>query len=393
MRIDLSNARGKIHWTTLSAYIRRSKAMLTGAVVRNLNPRFAHKSLQLLSRCPHLEYLDVSASIGGKELYDLFKGSKKLKTLIASAGLSVSQECLTKFLADLPMIERLEVYDVRTSPNVNLEWPHQLTRLKRLSLRSQQPMYFLDGYWPPLGIPGLFHEFLVPPVLQEPAISILNLEELKLDWSSSPSPLHPVTIRSDLLPRLRRLDLSDCRLGIRQFPPSLEYLRISGGGKASFIPNEDKQLPHLTTLILSNAPGVADDIVLDFLDTFNSPLRVLHVDRCPGVTGGGIIDMSRRDVAKGLVEFNISYAAGVNDRVTENILFNLPNLKVLDVSYTEITGCTIKNLAEGREPPRDSGDSDRSDLVKIERIYARGCEELSSDAVAYGRARGIEIFV
>lgn len=154
MRIDLSNARGKVHWTALSAYIRRSKAMLTDAVVKNLNPRFAQKSLQLLSRCPHLEYLDVSASVSGKEFYDLFKGSKRLRTLIAADGVAIPQAYLSKFLADLPHLERCEVYDARNSLMPHVQWPDECPHLKRLCLRSQKSNpTSLANRGPPFAVP------------------------------------------------------------------------------------------------------------------------------------------------------------------------------------------------------------------------------------------------
>ena len=63
---------------------------------------------------------------------------------------------------------------------------------------------------------------------------------------------------------------------------------------------------------------------------------------------------------------------------------NLSNLKVIHLSYTAVTGRAIKMLADARF----SGDK----TTHIDRIYVRGCESVSSDAVAYGRNRGVEIF-
>lgn len=159
MRLDLSGARGKVPWTSVRAYIRRSKAMLTGAVVENLSTPSAPKALELLSRCPNLEYLDVRIPYKPKDFYELFKSSKRLKTLITSKDLILPRECVTRLLTDLPLIERIEIHHTRSSPS-NTQWPKRLPNLKRLFLHAQDVQ---SSEFNSLYIPGLSDVLPCPP--------------------------------------------------------------------------------------------------------------------------------------------------------------------------------------------------------------------------------------
>lgn len=140
MRLDLTGARKRIHWTAVRSCIRRSKATLTCAVVENLNPPSILKSLEFLSRCPNLEYLDVRVPVKANELYDLFKNSKSLKTLITFRDIVVPHEFVLKFLTDLPLIERVEIFNTRSSPLRNMQWPQTLPNLKHLTICAKEMM-------------------------------------------------------------------------------------------------------------------------------------------------------------------------------------------------------------------------------------------------------------
>lgn len=159
MRIDLSGARGKVPWTSVRAYIRRSKAMLTGAIVENLSTPSAPKALELLSRCPNLEYLEVRIPYKPKDFYELFKNSKRLKTLITSKDIILPRECVMRLLTDLPLIERIEIHHTRSSPSSNTQWPKQLPNLKRLLLCAQDVQ---TSELNSLHVPGLSDVFPCP---------------------------------------------------------------------------------------------------------------------------------------------------------------------------------------------------------------------------------------
>ena len=75
---------------------------------------------------------------------------------------------------------------------------------------------------------------------------------------------------------------------------------------------------------------------------------------------------------------------GVDDVGARRIFTLLLDLKVLNLSYTQITGVTIRLFADART-------SESAEGARLDRLVVRGCEGVSSDAVAYGRERGLEV--
>lgn len=215
--------------------------------------------------------------------------------------------------------------------------------------------------------------------------SFFNLEELKLDWGPFDGRPHLFTFNRDKYPRLRRLDLSDIMVIGLELPPSIEFLRICGGRSDNWAPVEGARLPNLHTLILSHLSRMLIDYLLSFLEASQSPLRVLHFDHCQLITGQALKQLTRVIKVHELTELSVANVLRIDDVAMDALITEMREMKILDLSYTNITGCTIKTLADARA-------SDEPNTLKISRIYARGCEELSSDAVAYGRARGIEVF-
>jgi F-box/TPR repeat protein Pof3 len=184
------------------------------------------------------------------------------------------------------------------------------------------------------------------------------------------------------------LDLSGIYIGDDfGIPPSIEYLRISGGAAAAEFPFSNHlpvEFPKLRTLIFSDVPWVTNNTLLVFLVDAKAPLKVLHVDSCFRLHGAPLTHHLCEHSNK-LTELNISHIIGINDSVTSRIVEDMPNLRVINLSHTDITGISIKALTDA-QPSDDSP-------MKIERIYVKGCENVSSDAVAYGRSSGIEIII
>lgn len=219
--------------------------------------------------------------------------------------------------------------------------------------------------------------------------SAANLEELQLHWNAAGRVNSFISLSRDGIPRLRRLDLSFLSLNrLDSLPPSIEYLRIRAANPFR-MPSADSghvQLPRLATLILSDLPWASLSTLEVLLESSKVPLRVLHVDCCFRLTGsvlaGFVANSNKLD---SLEEFNVSNCPEIDDKTVNVFITRMTKLKVLNISCTKITGCTVKDLADFRS-------SADSNTIKISRVYAKDCEELSSDAVAYGRARGIEIF-
>ncbi|KAN0081983.1 hypothetical protein V8E54_003281 [Elaphomyces granulatus] len=368
MNLDFSRARSVISLPAIRACINRSKAMLTHAIFVNISLPAVDKALLYLSRCPNLEYLDLQMPCKGERIYELFKTSKSLRTLIVSKDIPLSQRLLTGFLADLPALERIESHRTKLSPAGSAVWPAEMPNLKAIALSS-------------------WDEAL--------SKSIPNLEELSLRWNSSHLRRYPFSLTAASLPKLRRLHLTRIDASSMVLPPTLEYLRFDGCTVFPFVDEDPPlKLPNLHSLIIEASFFVNSNTLRTLLDASEEALRYLHFD-------SGDVTMEFETVieataTKGLREFSVAYMSGFTDSHVRTILNSMPELKVLRVPYTDVTGCSIKAIVESRlaslkEVEGGNPDSSQKRMPNIELVDIRFCENLSSDAVVYGRARGIEI--
>lgn len=157
LRMDLSEARGtrgRIHWTSVRSYIRRSKGMLTHAIVKNVSSPSTQRVLEFISRCQHLEHLEYWDSHDPAAFYELFKGSKRLKTLVVSAHMAMAQERIVGLLNSIPRLERIEIHNAKPSLMERMKWPLNLPSLKSITLGSQDPLPH-PSFGPALHIPAL----------------------------------------------------------------------------------------------------------------------------------------------------------------------------------------------------------------------------------------------
>lgn len=150
-----------------------------------------------------------------------------------------------------------------------------------------------------------------------------------------------------------------------------------------------KKFERLHTLILKDAGWVNVSTATFIICDTQAPLRVLHIDECFNLTDNSLLVLLRYATEQNPEIFNLTDLSlvqmpGLNDTLMKQVCVQFPNLKVLNLSKTEITGCTIRDLADARI-------SDSSDLPSLDRLFVRGCERLSSDAVTYGRERGLEV--
>lgn len=187
-------------------------------------------------------------------------------------------------------------------------------------------------------------------------------------------------------PRLRRLDVSGHSFSNADgyFPPDLEYLRIHAC--VADIDVESFPGPHLAnlkTLVLSDVNWLHARNLKQLVSNTDGSLRVLWLDSCMWVAN----ELS--EVMQGyfgdITELSLSRVPKVGDALVGCIVTFMPDLKILHLSYTDVSGRAIKMLADARM----TGDEKKT---RIDRLYVKGCEGVSSDAVAYGRTRGIEIF-
>ncbi|KAL2824781.1 hypothetical protein BDW59DRAFT_147079 [Aspergillus cavernicola] len=378
MRLDFSGARSKIHWSSSLAYIRRSKAMLTQAVVTNLTKASIRKVLEYVSRCPRLEHLEILSPFGSEGIYELFKGCKQLKVLLVSAETPVPQSTITKLLASLPKLERIEIHKATKSLQSDTQWPSSLPNLQSITLGTTESGLFNH-------VPALYIPRLVDPSTPFP---LSNLTELRLHSNPQVFVPYPPSFNPLDFPHLQKLDMSGLYIGGDfGLPPSLQFLRIRGGAAIEALPfasaTEDQplHLPNLTTLIFSDVPWATYDTLYSFLVDAKAPVSVLHVDSCLRVMAEMLIRILCEHDSR-ISTLNVAHIMGIDDMALPRLFGGVRTLKVLNLSYTDITGVTIKTLVDSRIA---------DDKANVECVYVKGCEGISSDAIEYGRSRGLVI--
>ena len=172
-------------------------------------------------------------------------------------------------------------------------------------------------------------------------------------------------------------------IDLPELPPSLEHISLSqchlpeGSIFSSIL--EGKALPNLKTAIL-NASNIASyQFLVDLLVNSEAPLAHLDVEGCPNIWKEALQQLMSEGHFSMLTDLNIAGLAGIDDSLTPVIIDAMPNLEVLDLSNTRITGITLKDLADAEK-------------VKIKKLSAKNCASpLSPDAVEYALRRGIRL--
>lgn len=387
MKIDLSGARGKVPWTSVRSYIRRSKAMVRHATIKNLSSQSVPKVMEFLSRCPQLEHLELWVDWNYKNFFETFKGCKQLKSITLSPDIAIPHDYLGRLLLELPHLEHVALWSVRPTGFAFVEsgqWPKFLPNLKSITLATQQPANVL--LFPALGIPGLGETGSEDQPLVYP-----NLEEIRLDWDPPRYQFHLFPRFHGPLPPLRRLELRGLSIErefMEKMPDSLEYLCFQGGSSAGLdeiIPRKHP-FPNLHTLIFRDSGWITTEIFYVFL--CHAPrLRTLHIDQCFNLSFDTIITSTcsvTESIFRNLVDLNMASLRKVDDDKIPLVAQKMRNLKSLNLSHTNITGCTVRMLA-------DALHHDGNDLCKLDHLNVWGCEGVSWDAFSYGRMRGLDV--
>lgn len=150
----------------------------------------------------------------------------------------------------------------------------------------------------------------------------------------------------------------------------------------------ESRLPNLNTVIFKDAGFVTAQTLGILLHESHGPIQTVHIDQCFNVSASELkVVLAGQHLNPNfkLSELSISHMRDVNDAFVRFLFETLPHLKVLNLSHTRITGVTIRMCADAR--------TSTSDGVKLDRVFVRGCEDVSSDAVAYGRERGLEVII
>nr|KMM69414.1 leucine Rich Repeat domain-containing protein [Coccidioides posadasii RMSCC 3488] len=339
------------------AFVCRTNGGVKEASLARINPTVIPKVLELLSRCPDLNYLKVTAEqkIDSLPVVNL----KNLKTLIV-LKCTLPRDKFWDIMSSCPRLERVEAF-----VDVSSDTPDSLPQLSNLRclriLFSHPPGYLVTGNI-------LFQH----PELKE---VMPNLEELHFEGAPS-SPWAQAISLSDYSSLKKFTYMRIYLHGLLVLPVTLEYLRLE---HCTFAPplqgNPVGQFSRLKSAIFQFCYPLSPDMLESLLVNNERTLTHLTISWCSDLAQEHLEPLITRGLFRSITHLDISGVIGVNDAITPLIINNMPNLKVLNLSATRISGLTIKQLVDAETP-------------KIEKIVV---DTVSRDAIQYGLSRNIQV--
>lgn len=187
------------------------------------------------------------------------------------------------------------------------------------------------------------------------------------------------------LTKLRRLSLSNVDIfNFPELPLSLEELYVSWADMVTdFIPATNDpvkftKLPNLRTLSLTMSRFVSLQFLVQMYEGAEMEVRCLHLSGCQKLSGPELCRLIFGGYLESIQELDISSIANVTDNISPLIIKHMPNLKVLNLNRTQITGVLVKDLVDASSP-------------SIERLHVEECGNLSPDAIKYARGKGVSV--
>ncbi|TPX22800.1 hypothetical protein DIZ76_014679 [Coccidioides immitis] len=355
--LNLTVARRPVSLSAVRAFVCRTNGGVKEASLARINPTVIPKVLELLSRCPDLNYLKVTAEqkIDSLPVVNL----KNLKTLIV-LKCTLSRDKFWDIMSSCPRLERVEAF-----VDVSSDTPGSLPQLSNLRclriLFSHPPGYLVTGNI-------LFQH----PELKE---VMPNLEELHFEGAPS-SPWAQAISLSDYSSLKKFTYMRIYLHGLLVLPVTLEYLRLE---HCTFAPplqgNPLGQFSRLKSAIFQFCYPLSPDMLETILVNNEKTLTHLTISWCSDLAQEHLEPLITRGLFRSITHLDISGVIGVNDAITPLIINNMPNLKVLNLSATRISGLTIKQLVDAETP-------------KIEKIVVG---TVSRDAIEYGLSRNIQV--
>jgi F-box/TPR repeat protein Pof3 len=379
MHLDLSGARRPVSRSFINQAVRRSEYRLTKATIH----RFEHVDIlknvaKVCKSLSDLEFISLPHAMSST-LIDIVQYAPNLKRFVIHP--EISPDTATQLLRHRPNLEHVGFSAVKLS-NRPAKWIGPFPALKSFSL----DMVINGSTSTQMRIDSLFTQ---TPVLN--SLTLTNMHVGLADFT-----LLPLTSLA-----LRRVSFTSGRLP--KFPASLQKLVIEYEGSLMLRGNEftllAAYLPALTHLSMLEFDGLSADRLEEFLDTWvegAGHAEVNHVlkDAAPlqslAVRGvlreptdglfkdtGSLLGRSPRILTPALQSLDIS-TLPCNDDEIEHLLTHKTGLTSIDLSCTQITGASIKMLADK--------------LPKLKMIRADNCPRISGrDAIKYATKKGISV--
>ncbi|MCJ1234631.1 hypothetical protein MMC14_002592 [Varicellaria rhodocarpa] len=362
--LDLSKAKKDVNRKSLISSIKRFNGAITHATLYRCG-QFSESDLLplIVNNCKNLECLEILDGPANALWLKAAPLASRLTTFISGVDHETALDVVTQILAEIPSLTRAEFHMVYSSGDL-IKWSRDLSRLRVLKIHTKRSLRTRNC--------GLNHEELFSKI---PQIHELSLPGWRPSDRSSFLDISSLThlsslnlsglVQTDfprLPPSLRILDMTDCN--------TLEFdLAITEINLATF------PLPNLISVTLPFARNISLAVIHLLFEPNKGKLTKLDIG---GATFN--IDVSELITAGYLAEVTELRLRNrlVNDTVAKKLALNLPKLKILDVSLTEITGVGVKALCLKKG-------------ARLEKLNLDHCEKVSVDAVEWARKRGVEV--
>jgi F-box/TPR repeat protein Pof3 len=382
MHLDLSGARRPVPRSFVNTAFKRSEYRMTRVTIHRFEHMDVLKNLAKAAKdLSELELISLPHTMSAT-LIDIVKSAPKLRKFTVHP--EITQDTAEQIMHARPVLEHVVFGALRTSRTVT-NWTASFENLRTLSIHWSSPI--------PAGNFMLTDLLGRMPCLE--SLSLSNVQDLEAQqgWPRDEAQLPP----------LKSLALK--RVNIEQFPllpPMLQRLVIENDGGRLNLANIAALhrccVPELTHLAISGFKGLNVDTLGNLLDTcsHNSETRACMTPKpLQSLTLHGllynqasdllfrsekmesILGTSPRVLTPALEAMDISTMPCGDDEI-ERLLTYETGLKTIDLSHTNITGASIKMLADK--------------LPKLTSIKANNCTRINGrDAINYAERKGIAV--
>ncbi|EOA91323.1 uncharacterized protein SETTUDRAFT_152451 [Exserohilum turcica Et28A] len=360
LHLDLSGARRPVPRSFANTALRNSELRMTRVTIH----RFEHMDVlrNLAKAAKHLSEIEMLSlpHTMSATLINVVKNSPKLKKFVVHA--EITADSVEHIFQSQPALEHAAFHAI-LPPAYTMKWTETLTHLHTLSLSFVKTASEM-----PIGIAKLLS---LAPALR--SLSLCNISAFHgfggRGWPQDASQL----------PRLTTLILKRINFGrFPALPSTLQRLVLENDGGTLTREGSDAAwahtpLPDLTHLSLSGFSIGPQrlEALLDFYVEDDGTLKT--------VSDGpdSLLGCSPRLLTPALEFLDIGTMPCTDDDV-DHLVTHETGLEIIDLSNTNITGASIKMLADR--------------LASLKRIRADNCTRISGrDAIGYAERKGIAV--
>ncbi|KAI4647819.1 hypothetical protein J4E93_004230 [Alternaria ventricosa] len=385
MHLDLSGARRPVPRSFVNTAFKRSEYRLTRVTIHRFEHMDVLKNLAKAAKdLTELELISVPHTMSAT-LIDVVKSAPKLKKFTIHP--EITQDTAVQIMHARPVLEHV-VFGALRSRGAATNWTTSFGNLRTLGMHWSSPVSTVN-----LGL----HDLLArTPCLESLALSNVQHIEAPQGWPRDEAQLPPLKSLA-----LKRMDL----LVLPLLPPTLQRLVIENDGGEfdlqHILPLHKCCVPELTHLAISGFKGLGTEALGDILDicshenetatcSTRKPLQslTLHglVDSSSNHMFGlgqearmeSIFGDSPRVLTPALESLDIATMPCDDDDIEKLVNLYKTGLKTIDLSHTQITGASIKMLADK--------------LPNLTTITANNCAKINGrDAINYAERKGISV--